>query len=152
MNFYIELLFNMAYNNFKGGVTMKATNTSQRLKEIMRERGLKQVDILRKSLPYQNELDIKMSKSTLSQYVTGVQSPDQDRIFLLSKTLGVSEPWLMGYDVPRERIPDEERNDSPNKTYSTSTREIANYIEENPDFAESIRQLIQSIENQKSDK
>ncbi|KGL44086.1 bifunctional HTH-domain containing protein/aminotransferase [Listeria newyorkensis] len=131
---------------------MKATNTSQRLKEIMRERGLKQVDILRKSLPYQNELDIKMSKSTLSQYVTGVQSPDQDRIFLLSKTLGVSEPWLMGYDVPRERIPDEERNDSPNKTYSTSTREIANYIEENPDFAESIRQLIQSIENQKSDK
>ncbi|PNP95103.1 hypothetical protein BMT55_00085 [Listeria newyorkensis] len=131
---------------------MKATNTSQRLKEIMRERGLKQVDILRKSSSYQKELDIKLSKSTLSQYVTGVQSPDQDRIFLLSKTLGVSEPWLMGYDVPRERIPDEERNDNSNKTYSTSTKEIANYIEENPDFAESIRQLIKSIESQKSDK
>ncbi|WP_244905640.1 helix-turn-helix domain-containing protein [Listeria newyorkensis] len=152
MNFFVELLFNMTYNNIKGGVTMKATNTSQRLKEIMRERGLKQVDILRKSSSYQKELDIKLSKSTLSQYVTGVQSPDQDRIFLLSKTLGVSEPWLMGYDVPRERIPDEERNDNSNKTYSTSTKEIANYIEENPDFAESIRQLIKSIESQKSDK
>ncbi|MBC2285862.1 helix-turn-helix domain-containing protein, partial [Listeria booriae] len=118
---------------------MKATNTSQRLKELMNERGLKQVDILKKSLPYQKEFEIKMSKSTLSQYVTGVQSPDQDRIFLLSKTLGVSEPWLMGYDVPRERIPDEERNDNQKKTYSASTKEIADYIEENPDFAESIR-------------
>ncbi|WP_331708925.1 helix-turn-helix domain-containing protein [Enterococcus faecalis] len=28
-----------------------------------------------------------MSKSTLSQYVTGKQSPDQNRIYLLSKTL-----------------------------------------------------------------
>jgi phage repressor protein C with HTH and peptisase S24 domain len=81
----------------------------------MSERNLKQVEILEKSLPYQKELGIKMGKSTLSQYVNGVQSPDQHRIYLLSKTLEVSEPWLMGYDVERKRIPDSERNSISNE-------------------------------------
>ncbi|WP_019299717.1 S24 family peptidase [Lactococcus garvieae] len=76
------------------------TDTSNRLKQIMSERNLKQVDILNLSNPYQKKYRIKLSKSTLSQYVNGVQSPDQHRIFLLAKTLGVSEAWLMGFDVP----------------------------------------------------
>lgn len=88
---------------------MRSSNPSERLKQLMSERKLKQVEILERSLPYQKELGIKMGKSTLSQYVNGVQSPDQHRIYLLSKTLDVSEPWLMGYDVDRERIPDNER-------------------------------------------
>ena len=77
---------------------MRSSNPSERLKQLMSERNLKQVEILEKSLPYQKELGIKMGKSTLSQYVNGVQSPDQHRIYLLSKTLEVSEPWLMGYE------------------------------------------------------
>lgn len=85
-------------------------STSDRLKQIMNERNLKQVTILEMSLPYQKQLGIKMGKSALSQYVNGVQSPDQSRIYLLSKTLNVSEPWLMGFDVPKERMPDDERN------------------------------------------
>lgn len=89
-------------------------STSDRLKQIMRERNLKQVDILKLSIPHQKELGIKMSKSTLSQYVNGVQSPDQDRLYLLSKTLNVSEPWLMGYSVDRERVPDDERGSNLN--------------------------------------
>lgn len=76
------------------------TNTSNRLKQIMSERSLKQVDILNLSMPYQKKYGIKLSKSTLSQYVNGVQSPDQNRIYLLAKTFGVSEAWLMGFDVP----------------------------------------------------
>ncbi|WP_035066154.1 helix-turn-helix domain-containing protein, partial [Carnobacterium maltaromaticum] len=84
-------------------------STSTRLKQIMSERNLKQVDILRMSLPLQKELGIKMGKSTLSQYVNGIQSPDQHRIYLLSKTLDVNEPWLMGFDVDKKRIPDNER-------------------------------------------
>lgn len=84
-------------------------NTSDRLKQIMNEKNIKQVDILNMSLPYQTELDIKLSKSALSQYVNGVQLPDQHRIYLLSKTLNVSEPWLMGYDVPKDRMSDIDR-------------------------------------------
>lgn len=85
-------------------------DTSVRLRQLMNERNLKQVDILNLSMPFQRELDIKMGKSTLSQYVTGKQSPDQDRILLLSKTFNVSEPWLMGYDVEKERVSDNHRN------------------------------------------
>lgn len=94
---------------------MRSSNPSERLKQLMSERNLKQVEILEKSLPYQKELGIKMGKSTLSQYVNGVQSPDQHRIYLLSKTLEVSEPWLMGYDVEKKRVPDNERNSTSNE-------------------------------------
>lgn len=82
---------------------MQRSSTSQRLKQIMLERNLRQVDILEKSKPYQIELGVKMGRSALSQYVTGNSKPDDKKLSLLSKTLNVSEAWLMGYDVPRER-------------------------------------------------
>ena len=80
---------------------MKQT-TQQRLNQLMSERNLKQVDILNISLPLQKETGIKMSKSHLSQYVNGKSSPDQYKLYLLAKTLNVSEAWLLGYDVPKE--------------------------------------------------
>ena len=83
---------------------MKKT-TSDRLKEIMKQRNLKQIDILNDSKKYQEIYGINMSKSALSQYVNGVQSPDQDRIFLLAKTLDVGEAWLLGYGVDSFRDP-----------------------------------------------
>lgn len=92
---------------------MKVT-TSTRLKQLMSERNLKQVDIMRLSEPYQKETGIKLGKSALSQYVNGVQAPDQNKIYLLSKTLDVSEPWLMGFDVEKKRTPDESRSYSNN--------------------------------------
>lgn len=80
---------------------MEKTNTSDRLKQIMREKNLRQVDIIEKSKPYQKAFNIKLGKSALSQYISGKSVPDQHKVFLLSKTLEVSEPWLMGFDVPR---------------------------------------------------
>ncbi len=82
---------------------MTISNASQRLQTIMLERGLKQVDILEKSIPLQKSLGIKMGKSALSQYVNGKSSPDQKKLYLLAETLGVNEAWLMGYDVDKER-------------------------------------------------
>ena len=84
---------------------MERKNTSIRLKEIMTERNLKQVDILRMAEPYAKQYNIKFNKSDLSQYVSGKTEPGQDKLFLLGITLDVSETWLMGYDVPRERNP-----------------------------------------------
>lgn len=83
--------------------------TSDRLKQLMKDRNLRQVDILNMSKPHQKELGIKMSKSHLSQYVNAKSSPDQHKLYLLSKTLDVGEAWLMGYDVDSYRVPDEER-------------------------------------------
>lgn len=44
-----------------------------------------------------------ISKSTISQYMSGYSKPKQDRIYLLAKALNVSEAWLLGYDVSSER-------------------------------------------------
>jgi len=80
-------------------------NTSDRLKQLMRERKLKQVDILNKSKPYQKKYGVNLSKSHLSQYVNGKSQPDQHKLFILAETLNVNEAWLMGYDVKKEREP-----------------------------------------------
>lgn len=82
---------------------MKKYTTAQRLKQIMDERGLKQVKILEMSKPYQEELGIYMSKSSLSEYINGKSNPDQRKLTLLGSTLGVSEAWLMGFDVDKVR-------------------------------------------------
>lgn len=96
----------MFYNKF-----MKKENSQIRLKKIMEDRGLRQVDILEKSKPFQDKLGIKMSKTHLSNYINGKSNPDQQKLILLSQTLGVSEPWLMGYDVPMIELRESE-NDS----------------------------------------
>lgn len=78
---------------------MKNT-TASRLQQIMSERNLKQVDIISLSKAHQKELGVKLGKSALSQYINGKSTPDQEKLVLLARTLGVSEAWLMGYDVP----------------------------------------------------
>ncbi|HEM3666954.1 TPA: helix-turn-helix domain-containing protein [Streptococcus suis] len=90
---------------------MKQVATSERLKQIMSDRSLRQVDIIEKSKQYQKVLGIKLGRSTLSQYVSGKSVPAQKQLYLLSKTLNVSEAWLMGYDVEMERTPDEKRTE-----------------------------------------
>lgn len=78
-------------------------NTSDRLKEIMRNQNLKQIDILNLSLPYCAKFDVKMNKSDISQYVSGKVEPSQEKLVVLGMALNVSEAWLMGFDVPAAR-------------------------------------------------
>lgn len=94
---------------------MERSSTSARLRQLMSETGLRQVDILEKSKPFQKQLGVKMGRSALSQYVTGKSKPDDKKLYLLSKTLNVSEAWLMGYDVEKKRVPDNERNSTSNE-------------------------------------
>lgn len=77
---------------------MKRSNTSERLKEIMKKRGLRQIDILKKCEPYCEKYNVKLKKNDLSQYVSGKVKPNQDKLSILGMALGVSEIWLMGYD------------------------------------------------------
>ncbi|MGZ1413537.1 helix-turn-helix domain-containing protein [Lactobacillus delbrueckii subsp. bulgaricus] len=69
----------------------------ERLNQIMSERGLKQKDILDKAEPYFTN-EVKISKSDLSQYVSGKTEPRSDKLYILAKALNVSEQWLLGYD------------------------------------------------------
>ena len=72
----------------------RITTCSERLKEGLKVKGMKQADLCKLT---------KIPKSAMSQYLGGLYEPKQDRIYLLSKALNVSEAWLMGYDVPMDR-------------------------------------------------
>lgn len=82
---------------------MKKESTATRLRKIMDSRGLRQVDILKLTTPYCEKYGIKMNKSDISQYCSGKNEPNQEKLFVLGKALSVSESWLMGFDVPMER-------------------------------------------------
>ena len=80
---------------------MDKVTTAERLNQIMEETGLRQTDIVRRCQPFCAQHNVKMNKSDISQYVSGKNLPNQDKLFVLGKALNVTEAWLMGYDVPR---------------------------------------------------
>lgn len=82
---------------------MKEFTTADRLKQIMGERGLKQVDILEACKPYCEKYHVQLKKNDLSQYVSGKVEPKQDKLSILGLALNVNEVWLMGYNVPAGR-------------------------------------------------
>jgi len=58
-------------------------------------RGKKAVDLTR---------DLQIPKSAVSQYLSGKsQNMDSERLYAIARYLDVSEPWLLGFDVPMER-------------------------------------------------
>lgn len=79
---------------------MKELTTANRLKQIMNERGLKQVEILEACKPYCEKYGVKLAKNDLSQYISGKVQPGQDKLSILGLALNVNEVWLMGYNVP----------------------------------------------------
>lgn len=72
-----------------------------RLREAMDLREKKASDLVK---------DLKIPKSAVSQYLSGKsQKMDSERLVSVCSYLNVSEPWMLGYDVPME--PKEKKND-----------------------------------------
>ena len=78
-------------------------STAERLQQLIRDRGIKQADILAAAQPYCERYGVKLNKSDLSQFVNGKSNPGQWKLTVLALALNVSEAWLMGLDVPMER-------------------------------------------------
>ena len=76
--------------------------TKDRLKEAMRDAGKKQADLVR---------DTGLNRGTISRYLSGEVEPRQDAAYKLALALNVSETWLWGYDVPKERSANQKKND-----------------------------------------
>lgn len=70
---------------------------ANRIKKAMELREIRQADLADKT---------KISKGALSSYISGRYAPKQNNIYLIAKALNVNEAWLMGYDVPMERVSD----------------------------------------------
>ena len=80
----------------------RIATTSERLKEALSIRKMKQVDLVRLT---------GLDKGSISHYVSGKYEPKQNAIYKLAKALNVSEMWLWGYDVPMERTETQKNND-----------------------------------------
>lgn len=92
-------------------------------------------------------------KSMISYYLNGKTKPKADRIYIISKALGVSEAWLLGYDVPKNRTAEQKKNDD--------LVSVIAKLRKDPDFFEvvsmlaglapaeyaSIKQLLSALDN-----
>lgn len=67
----------------------------KRIKEALELRDMKQIELSKTT---------GISKSALSQYISGRNDPKQDKIFIMANALGVNPLWLMGFDVPIESV------------------------------------------------
>ena len=67
---------------------------AERLRQALDIRGMKQADIVKKT---------GIPKAAISHYVKGLYEPKQDRLYLISKAVGFSPAWLMGYDIDLEK-------------------------------------------------
>ena len=67
---------------------------SARIKKALAIRNMKQADLCEKT---------GISKSSLSEYMSGKYVPRQDKVFIIAKALNVDPVWLWGYDVPMEK-------------------------------------------------
>ena len=95
--------------------------TAERLRQLMEERGLRQADILR--LAEEVSGPDKLSKTDLSQYVSGKVRPGPGKLRLLAKALGVGEAWLLGY----EEAAGEAELDG-------DIRQYLQFVKENPEY------------------
>ena len=67
---------------------------SVRLAKALTIRGMKQYELCEKT---------KIPKSAISQYISGLFEPKQDRLHIIAQALDVDPVWLMGFDVPMEK-------------------------------------------------
>ena len=88
--------------------------TADRISEAMKLRDMRQADLVEKT---------GISKGALSSYTSGRYVPKQNNVYLIAKALDVSEAWLMGADVPMQRI------ESPTLT-RRDTRDIEKILEQ----------------------
>lgn len=72
------------------------TTFSNRLKESMKQKGYKQVDVIRLVERLESTQSVKLGKSHLSQYISGKTIPRKDILNALATVLEVNPEWLSG--------------------------------------------------------
>ena len=69
----------------------KISTSKERIVEMMTILNIKQVDIVKRT---------GIPKSSLSNYLSGKRTPNQEQLSVISDPYGINPAWLMGYDVP----------------------------------------------------
>lgn len=87
----------------------------ERLKAALTEKGVTQTELSKRT---------GIDKATISHYVSGSYKAKSENLYLIARALDVSEPWLMGLDVPMKRI-EPTANDS---ELTLDDREVMNIL------------------------
>ena len=74
---------------------MNKVDIKERIKQGLKIREITQTQLATKA---------NIDKGQLSSYISGKYKPRQNNIDALAKALNVNEAWLMGFDVPMERV------------------------------------------------
>ncbi|MEY8613999.1 helix-turn-helix domain-containing protein [Limosilactobacillus reuteri] len=90
-----------------------------RLREGINYAGLTQSELARRS---------GIHRAIISDYVRGKYEAKQDKLYELAKVLNVSEAWLMGYDVKKERRHPEEVQNTNNGNGDITSEDIDHYF------------------------
>lgn len=80
----------------------KVATLAERLQEALRLRNMRASELSKIT---------DVPKGAISYYLTGKSEPKTERLYILAVGLGVSEAWLLGYDVPMERTTAQKKND-----------------------------------------
>lgn len=75
---------------------------AQRLRTALDKSGKKQADLVRET---------GLDRGSISSYLAGKYEPKQKAVYKLAQALDVSEPWLLGYNVPMERTQEQKKTD-----------------------------------------
>ena len=67
---------------------------AKRIRKALTIRNMKQAELCRKT---------KIATSAMSEYLSGLYEPKQDKIYIMAEALDVDPVWLMGFDVPMEK-------------------------------------------------
>ena len=113
-------------------MSKKVANSRIRIREMMDALDLKQADIVKRT---------GINKSALSNYLSGVREPRQDKISMIADPFGVSPAWLMGYDVPMFL----EDNSSPIIIDSKADKRLLAYIEAFCRLSREKRKIVEQI-------
>ncbi len=91
---------------------------AERLRYIMQEKRLKQVDVIRLVQSLDEKDRVKLGKSHMSQYLSGKTEPRIEVVRALAKALRVNPLWLLGEDASIElehKVEDDKKDRLENK-------------------------------------
>lgn len=116
--------------------------SSTRIKKALAARNMTQTELCART---------KISKSSLSEYLSGKHEPGQDKVFILAEALGVDPVWLWGYDVPMEKKedqPDQKKSSPSDLQLTEGDRELFEVLKLIPaDHRRVILDMIRSYAN-----
>lgn len=112
---------------------MRSASTAERMQIAMREADMQPADLAKAA---------KLNKSSVSRYLSGEYEPKQIAVNKMAVALNVSEMWLWGYDVPKERdIEEKEKPTVEDDGLSDGLKELIDHLKTLPE--DKIQMLLQ---------